>query len=194
MSTKETHNAMCSCIDCSVGVDLGEATDADRRLIDSINQESHEVSFLTDLAYYAILPEGQQPHFDDFYREAESTAYVEPFPVRGHYTPGGAEFALTRWGLDRREDAVFVINIGVLQDKLGRRPLPGDLVLAQDNPVNILYEVVAAEATTKRLGHYSQWLLRATTRQTELSDVDLVSKRDLEPFPPDAGLNPDTEV
>jgi len=176
------HDNCCTCMNCSIGAEVGETQALDRELVESINIESIEKSYLPEMAYYSLLPVDKQTHFHPLYGEARKPLFADPVKFKGHYLPGGTTTALTKFGLDDSESAVFLVNISIIEDLLEKRPDIGDLILAFDRP-NLLYQINKVHPHAKKLGRYTQYKIEGSYYQHSVDDIDLISRRDLEPIP-----------
>lgn len=179
--TRSAHAKGCSCILCSVGAEIGCTSLLDRSLVKSVTEEVIARSYMPDLAVYPVLFEPNQPNFDPLYGESRGTKYGNPVMIKGHYIPAGNTVALTKYGIDDNETAVFFFNIETAVKALGRDPVIGDLILAFDRP-NLLHQVHKVEPSGKKMGFYQQFKIDASYYQPSTQDTDLISLLKLAPF------------
>ena len=70
--------------------------------------------------------------YDEVYVELRSKPIAtESIVVHGHYEPKVLEENLTEFGIELTNDQLFIFNKSYILQKLGRNPIPGDVVLPQ---------------------------------------------------------------
>jgi len=68
--------------------------------------------------------------YDEVYGELRSKPIgEEPIVVHGHYEPKVLEENLTEFGIELTNDQLFIFNKTYILQKLGRAPIPGDVIL-----------------------------------------------------------------
>lgn len=175
------HAPNCSCVLCSIGAEIGCTSTLDRALVKSVTEELIARSYMPDIAVFPVLFEPKQPTFDALYGESRGTKYAPPVKIKGHYIPAGNTQALTKYGIDDQETAVFFFHIQTAVKALGRDPAVGDLILAFDRP-NLMYHVNKVEPSGKKMGFYQQFKVDASYYRPSTQDIDMVSLLKLAPF------------
>lgn len=97
----------------------------DQNLFNLIDEEAIRLagSPLMVYKYY------QNKETDDVYgEERNKTISVEPVKVYGHYEPRPIEENLTQFGIELTNDQQFTFNKSYIERKLGRTPIPGDIL------------------------------------------------------------------
>lgn len=79
------------------------------------------------LNYYKYYSNGNQ--YDDVYMEERTKSVAkEPVILYGHYDPRPVEENLSEFGLEITNDQFFTFNKSYTDRKLGRSPVPGDII------------------------------------------------------------------
>ena len=90
------------------------------------------------LKYYKYFQ--SKANFDTVYMEERSKPVaVEPIMVHGHYDPRALDETLSNFGVELTNDQVFTFNKDYISAKLGRGPIPGDII--EPNFQNQKYEI-----------------------------------------------------
>jgi len=81
--------------------------------------------------------------YDEVYGEDRSKPLnKEGVLVHGHYEPRVLEENLTEFGIELTNDQLFVFNRSYIEQKLGRVPIPGDVILPRfQNQKYEIYQV-----------------------------------------------------
>lgn len=117
-------------------LDILEPEDNLLGLYDPTNPDINFFNFVDDeiiklggskLYYYKYFNTGNQ--FDDVYMEERTKAIAkEPVVTYGHYDPKIVEEPLAEFGLEIINDQIFTFNKSYIDRKLGRSPIPGDII------------------------------------------------------------------
>lgn len=85
----------------------------------------------------------QNIEIDDVYgEERNKTISVEPIKIYGHYEPRAIEENLTQFGIELTNDQQFTFNKSYVEKKLGRSPIPGDIIKPEFQTMKYeIYEV-----------------------------------------------------
>lgn len=97
----------------------------DQNLFNIIDSEQIRLAG-SPMMYYKYY---QNKETDDVYgEERNKTISVEPVKVYGHYEPRPIEENLTQFGIELTNDQQFTFNKSYIERKLGRTPIPGDIL------------------------------------------------------------------
>jgi len=78
------------------------------------------------LYYYKYY---RSENHDDVYLEERNKAITnEPIVVWGHYDPTPLEENLDKFGINLTNEQIFIFNKSYIERKIGRVPIPGDVV------------------------------------------------------------------
>jgi len=112
-----------------------------------------------------------ETNFDDVYMENRQKAISsDPILVNTHYEPKALEENLTEFGIELSNEQLFIFNHSYISRKLGRFPIPGDVIKPKFQ--NQRYEITEAQEEEFALyGVYhitcTAKLLRDTTETLE---------------------------
>ena len=94
------------------------------------------------LLYYKYYQSDQQ--FSEVYREArEKPIARQAITVNGHYEPTVIEEQLSEFGIELQNDQMFTFNKSYIEKRLGRLPIPGDIVRPKFQ--DIKYELIEVQ-------------------------------------------------
>lgn len=81
----------------------------------------------SEFRYYKYF---RSPDYDEVYGEDRSKPVAtQAILVHGHYEPRILEENLTEFGIELTNDQLFVFNKSYIEQKIGRIPIPGDVIL-----------------------------------------------------------------
>ena len=116
-----------------------EDLDADDSLLNLFDQNNPDINLFnliddelirlagSKLFYYKYYT--SRENYNDVYMEERNKVISkEPVTVHGHYDPQVIEENLDQFGLELKNDQVFVFNKSYIEDKLRRLPIPGDII------------------------------------------------------------------
>lgn len=134
----------------------------DQNLFNIIDSEQIKLAG-SPLMYYKYY---QNIEIDDIYGEERSkNISIEPVKVYGHYEPKAIEENLTQFGIELSNDQQFTFNKSYVERKLGRTPIPGDIIKPEFQTMKYeIYEVQEDSFETYGVYHLvcSAKLLRDT--------------------------------
>lgn len=92
------------------------------------------------IRYYKYFPSKE---YDEVYEEEQVKVISEEgIVVFGHYDPKAIEETLSRFGLVTESDQLFTFNTEYIKRKIGRSPIPGDVLEPQFQGIKFrIYEV-----------------------------------------------------
>ncbi len=106
-------------------LNLFDPDNPDIVLFDSIDAEQIKLSG-SKLHYYKYL---QSDDYDEVYMESRVKPIMkDPMLVHGHYEPQAMSENLTQFGIELQNDQLFIFNKTYIENRLGRTPIPGDVI------------------------------------------------------------------
>lgn len=115
----------------------------DQNLFNIIDSEQIKLAG-SPLMYYKYY---QNMEIDDVYGEQRNKAIsFEPVKVYGHYEPKAIEENLTQFGIELTNDQQFTFNKSYVERKLGRMPMPGDIIKPEFQ--NMKYEIYEVQESS----------------------------------------------
>ena len=86
----------------------------------------------------------QTDDYDDVYMESRKKPIAkDPIVIYGHYEPKALTENLTQFGIEVQNDQLFIFNRSYIERKLGRFPIPGDILKPKfQNQKYEIFEVV----------------------------------------------------
>lgn len=111
----------------------------DQSLFNLIDEEQIRLSGSPLLVYKYYQNKG----LDDIYGEERNKSIsLEPIRVFGHYEPKVIDENLTQFGIELTNDQQFTFNKSYSERKLGRPPIPGDIIKPEFQNIKFeIYEV-----------------------------------------------------
>lgn len=106
-------------------LNLFDQQNPDISLFNSIDAEIIRLSG-SEFLFYKFM---QSEEFDDVYMEGQNKTISKiPIKVVGHYEPKVMEESLEKFGIQISNDQLFIFNKSYIEKKLGRIPIPGDVI------------------------------------------------------------------
>lgn len=106
-------------------LNMFDQNNPDLNLLNLVDDEQIRLSG-SKLYYYRYH---QSEDFDPVYMESRSKPIaLAPLLVHGHYNPVAMSEELTQFGIEQVNDQMFTFNKTYIERKLGRLPIPGDVI------------------------------------------------------------------
>lgn len=146
----------------------------DRNLLNIIDEEQFRLGG-SPIMFYKYY---QNIEIDDVYGEERGkTISVEPVRIYGFYEPRAIEENLTQFGLELVNDQTFTFNKSYMERRLGRIPIPGDILKPQFQNMKFeIYEV--QEDSFETYGVYHLTCTARLLRDSENIHKQIVPKSD----------------
>lgn len=104
-----------------------DKTNPDINLFNLVDDEMIRISG-SKLYYYKYMR--TEASFDDVYMEERSKVINDqPIVVHAFYAPKPMEEDLGQFGITVENDQIFTFNKSYIEQKIGRTPIPGDVVM-----------------------------------------------------------------
>lgn len=115
---------------------LFDKNNPDVNFMDLVDEENIRLAG-SKLSYYKY---NKTMEYDEVYMEQRNKPInTAPIEVYGHYDPKAIEENLTQFGIELTNDQVFTFNKSHIMRRLGRAPIPGDIL--QPHFQRLKYEV-----------------------------------------------------
>jgi len=133
----------------------------------------------SELYYYKFR---MNEDFDPTYMETRNKVMdVEPILVYGHYNPTVLEETLSEFGLELKNEQIFIFNKSSIEQRLHERPKAGDII--QPRFQNQKYEVYEVQEDSFEI--YGVFHMACSARL--LRDTESIHNDDLPERSPDLG-------